>query len=156
MGGPGHPQMVGPRLTLNTARRSTDPRLAPDNFDAMTAQANMITISFENSLPSMASSFEPSPPYTQAMNGASERMIQTLNTRARSMMIDANIPISIWAEMINTASYLQQRSATIALQNRTLYELLHRAIASTSRSSSDPGRDFSRSRDYTPPMNHLR
>ena len=51
--------------------------------------------------------FETSPPYTQNMNGVSERMIQSLNTGARSMMLDGNIPIPFWAEMINTAAYLQ-------------------------------------------------
>ena len=30
--------------------------------------------------------YEPSPPYTQHKNGTAERMIQTLNTKARSMM----------------------------------------------------------------------
>jgi len=37
--------------------------------------------------------FEPSPPYTQNKNGTAERMIRTLNTKARSMMWDANVPI---------------------------------------------------------------
>ena len=63
--------------------------------------------------------------YTQNMNGVAERMIQTLNTKARSMMIDANIPIAFWAEMINTAVYLQHRSPTTALEGRTPYEALH-------------------------------
>jgi len=33
-------------------------------------------------------SFEPAPPYTQHKNGKSERMIQTLVTKARTMLID--------------------------------------------------------------------
>ena len=57
------------------------------------------------------------------------------------MMIDTNIPISFWAEMINTASYLRQRSPTIALENRTPRGVLHRAIAGASGSGSDPRRD---------------
>jgi len=40
--------------------------------------------------------FEPSPPYTQHKNGTVERMIRTLNTKARSMMWDANVPIKFW------------------------------------------------------------
>jgi len=35
--------------------------------------------------------FEPSPPYTQHKNGTAERMIRTLNAKARSMMLDANV-----------------------------------------------------------------
>ena len=83
---------------------------------------------FRETLVENGISFEPSPPYTQNMNGVAERMIQTLNTRARSMMIDANIPIAFWAEMINTASYLQKRSPTVALEGRTPYEVLYQAI----------------------------
>ena len=83
-------------------------------------------------------SFGPSPPYTQNMNGVAEGMIQTLNTRARSMMIDANIPVAFWAEMINTASYLQKRSPTIALQGRTPYEVLYRAIQGPTSGLNQP------------------
>ena len=63
--------------------------------------------------------------------------IQKLNTRARSMMIDANIPIAFRAEMINTASYLQRRSPTIALEGRTPYKVLYQAIQGTSTNRSN-------------------
>ena len=100
--------------------------------------------------------FEPSPPYTQNMNGVSERMIQTLNTRARSMMIDANIPIAFWAEMINTASYLQQRSPTTALKNRTPFEILHQAVAQATAQTLPNKSDMTIVINYTPSMCHLR
>ena len=74
--------------------------------------------------------FESSPPYTQNMNGVSERMIQSLNTKARSMMLDANLPIPFWAEMINTASYLQKGSPTVALEGQSPYEVLHQSLKS--------------------------
>ena len=45
--------------------------------------------------------FETSPPRTRNMNGAVERMIQNLNTRVRSIMIDANILMQLWAELVN-------------------------------------------------------
>ena len=60
--------------------------------------------------------FETSPPYMQNMNGVAERMIQNLNSRARSIMIDASIPLRFWAKLINTATYLQARTPTTALQ----------------------------------------
>jgi transposase InsO family protein len=67
--------------------------------------------------------FEPSPPYTQHKNGTAERMIRTLNTKARSMMWDANVPIKFWAEAIRTACYLHHRSPTSNLSgNRSPYE----------------------------------
>jgi len=36
--------------------------------------------------------YKPAPPYTQHTNGVAERMIRTLNTKARSMMWEANVP----------------------------------------------------------------
>jgi len=59
--------------------------------------------------------YEPSPPYTQHKNGVAERMIRTLNTKARSMMKDGNVPIRFWPEAIRTACYLHQRSPTSSL-----------------------------------------
>lgn len=69
--------------------------------------------------------FEPSPPYTQHKNGVSERMIRTLVTKARSMLLDAKFEDQFWAEAINTSAYLQNRSPSRPIQNQTPYELLH-------------------------------
>jgi len=70
--------------------------------------------------------FEPSPPHTQHKNGTAERMIRTLNTKARSMMWDANVPTKFWPEAINTACYLHRRSPTSSLSgNRSPYEALY-------------------------------
>jgi transposase InsO family protein len=67
--------------------------------------------------------YEPSPPYTQHKNGVSERMIRTLNTKARSMMREANVPIQFWPEAVRTACYLHRRSPTSSLSgNRSPYE----------------------------------
>ena len=60
------------------------------------------------------------------MNGVSERMIQALNTKARSIKIDGNIPTTFWAEMISTATYLQKRKPTAALEGRSPYKALHK------------------------------
>jgi len=73
--------------------------------------------------------FEPSPPYTQHKNGTAERMIRTLNGKARSMMLDANVPIIFWPEAIRTACYLHRRPPTSSLMdNRSPYEVLHGTI----------------------------
>ena len=53
-------------------------------------------------------------------------------------MIDANIPIVFWAEMINTASYLQKRSPTAALNGRTPYEILYQSIGTKNSESNQP------------------
>jgi hypothetical protein len=69
--------------------------------------------------------YEPSPPYTQHKNGVAERMIRTLNTKARSMMQDGNVPIRFWPEAVRTACYLHRRSPTSSLSgNRSPYEAL--------------------------------
>ena len=61
--------------------------------------------------------FEPSPPYTQHKNSMAERMIRTLNAKARSMMLDANVPIIFWPEAIRMACYLHRRSPISSLMD---------------------------------------
>jgi len=73
--------------------------------------------------------FESSPLYTQHKNGTAEHMIRTLNTKARSMMLDANVPIIFWPEAIRTACYLHRMSPTSSLTgNRSPYEALYGTI----------------------------
>jgi hypothetical protein len=69
--------------------------------------------------------YEPAPPYTQHKNGVAERMIRTLNTKARCMMLDAKVPMKFWAEAIRTAAYIHQRTPTTACSRRTPYESLY-------------------------------
>jgi len=69
-------------------------------------------------------SFKPSPPYTQHKNGVSELMIRTLVTKARAMLLDSQLPDKLWAEVINTAAYLHDRSPSQPLGNKTPYEVL--------------------------------
>jgi len=69
--------------------------------------------------------YERSPPYTQHKNGVAERMIRTLNPKARSMMQGGNMPIRFWPEAVRTACYLHRRSPTSSLSiNRSPYEAL--------------------------------
>ena len=70
-------------------------------------------------------SFEPSPPYTQHKNGVSERMIRTISTKARSMLLDSRLEDIFWAEAVNTATYLHSRSPSTSLNSRTPYEVLN-------------------------------
>ena len=50
--------------------------------------------------------FEPSPPYTQHKNGTSERMIRTLVTKGRALLLDSRLPDELWAVSVHTANYL--------------------------------------------------
>ena len=63
-------------------------------------------------------------PGTPQQNGVSERMNRTLSEMARTVMCHANLPQKLWAELINTAAYLRNRSPTSSLNNdSTPYEI---------------------------------
>ena len=51
-------------------------------------------------------------------------MIRTLNTKARSMLLDANLPKRFWAEAISTALYLHRRSPSNSFEGFSPYERL--------------------------------
>jgi transposase InsO family protein len=58
-------------------------------------------------------------PYTPQQNGVAERANRTIVERARSMLHDQELGYEFWAEAVNTAVYLKNRSPTTALQNVT-------------------------------------
>jgi hypothetical protein len=63
-------------------------------------------------------------PYNPAQNGVAERMNRTIVESARSMLFHSNTPTELWAEAVNTAVYLRNRSPTTALDGITPYESL--------------------------------
>ena len=67
-------------------------------------------------------SHEKTAPYSPDQNGVSERASNTLVGRAKSMFLDGNMSDNLWAEAIDTAIYLNNRSLTSA-KNKTPYEL---------------------------------
>jgi len=69
--------------------------------------------------------FEPSPKYTQHKNAVSERIIATITTKGRAMMIDSNLEDSLWSEVVNTAVYLHAFCPSRTLQGKTPHEVLH-------------------------------
>lgn len=60
--------------------------------------------------------------YSPQQNGVAERKNRSLVEMARCMLLDARLPITFWAEAINTANYLQNRLPTKAISS-TPYEL---------------------------------
>ena len=54
-------------------------------------------------------------PGTPQQNGVAERMNRTLNERARSMRLNAGMPKTFWADAVNTAAYLINRSPCVPL-----------------------------------------
>ena len=63
-------------------------------------------------------------PKTPEQNGISERMNRTLVEMLRCMLDDSKLPKKFWAEALNTAVYLRNRSPTKSIDNKTPYEKL--------------------------------
>ncbi|KAK8931206.1 hypothetical protein KSP39_PZI016897 [Platanthera zijinensis] len=62
-------------------------------------------------------------PGTPQQNGVAERMNRTLLERARCMRLFADLPKSFWAEAINTACYLVNRSPSMSLDLKSPQEV---------------------------------
>nr|GEY93567.1 hypothetical protein [Tanacetum cinerariifolium] len=62
---------------------------------------------------------------TLQQNGVAERRNMTLIKAARTMLDDAKLPVTFWAEVVNTACYVQNRVLVNKSQNKTPYELFN-------------------------------
>ena len=60
---------------------------------------------------------------TPEQNGVSERMNRTIMEAARSMLFHSKMPQRFWAEAVNTAVYLRNRSPTVAVKDKVPFEL---------------------------------
>ncbi|XP_050672420.1 uncharacterized protein LOC126970513 isoform X1 [Leptidea sinapis] len=74
-----------------------------------------------------------SAPYTPEQNGLTERKNRTLLDKARCMLIDANMKEVFWAEAINTANYLANRSPCTSIDNATPFEKWVKRVPSVRR-----------------------
>jgi len=66
-----------------------------------------------------------SAPRTPQQNGVAERKNRTLIESARTMLSDSKLPVTFWAEAVNTACFVLNRVLTVKRQNKTCYELLN-------------------------------
>lgn len=80
---------------------------------------------FEKYLKDEGIRHETTVPKTPEQNGVAERLNRTLVESARSMLLDANLSKSYWAEAVSTAAYLKNRCPTRAVQDKTPYEAWH-------------------------------
>ncbi|KAD6796314.1 hypothetical protein E3N88_07210 [Mikania micrantha] len=64
-------------------------------------------------------------PRTPEQNGVVERKNRTLIEAARSMIADSGLPLTFWAEAVNTACYVQNRVLVNQRLLKTPYEVLH-------------------------------
>ena len=62
-------------------------------------------------------------PYSQEQNGAAERDNRSLVEAARSMLQSKELPLKLWAEVINIATYVINRSGPVKDSNKTPYKL---------------------------------
>ncbi|GKB54206.1 putative ribonuclease H-like domain-containing protein [Tanacetum coccineum] len=60
---------------------------------------------------------------TPQQNSVAERKNRTLIEAARTMLADSKLPTTFWAEVVNTACYVQNRVLVIKPYNKTPYEL---------------------------------
>nr|GEW83069.1 putative ribonuclease H-like domain-containing protein [Tanacetum cinerariifolium] len=63
-------------------------------------------------------------PRTPQQNGIAKQKNRTLIEAARTMLADSFLPISFWAEAVNTACYVHNRVLVTKPHNKTPYELL--------------------------------
>lgn len=61
--------------------------------------------------------------YTPEQNGSAEREMRTLVEAARTMIHNKNLTKRFWADAINTAAYVINRSGTSSINDKTPYEL---------------------------------
>ncbi|GKF06940.1 retrovirus-related pol polyprotein from transposon TNT 1-94 [Tanacetum coccineum] len=62
---------------------------------------------------------------TPQQNDVVERWNRTLVGAARTMLIFSKAPTFLWAEVVATACYTQNRSFIHTHHNKTIYELVH-------------------------------
>nr|GEW31801.1 hypothetical protein [Tanacetum cinerariifolium] len=65
---------------------------------------------------------------TPQQNRVAKRRNRTLIEAARTMLTDAKLPITFWAEVVNTACYVQNRVLVNKSQNKTSYEIFNSRI----------------------------
>nr|GFB85624.1 hypothetical protein [Tanacetum cinerariifolium] len=58
-------------------------------------------------------------------NGVAEKRNRSLIEAARTMLADAKLPVTFWAEAVNTACYVQNRVLVNKAHNKTPYELFN-------------------------------
>nr|GEY74789.1 ribonuclease H-like domain-containing protein [Tanacetum cinerariifolium] len=75
---------------------------------------------------------------TPQQNGVAERRNRSLIEVARTMLADAKLPITFWAEAVNTACYVQNRVLVNKAHNKTPYELFNGHEEHLESTSSQP------------------
>lgn len=72
-------------------------------------------------------------PQNPEQNGISERKNRSLVETARCLLVLSGLPASLWAEAVNTANYIRNRSPTSSLNGKTPYKILYGAAPDVSK-----------------------
>jgi len=80
------------------------------NFTLIEVLNNYVNSSFQNILSDNAIQHNTNTVYTPQQNGYIEHHNRTINDCAKSMIHSNNLPLHLWAESINTAVYLINRT----------------------------------------------
>ncbi|KAI3716898.1 hypothetical protein L1987_68116 [Smallanthus sonchifolius] len=67
-----------------------------------------------------------SAPRTPQQNSVAERRNRTLIEAARTMIVDSKLPVTFWAEAVNTACFVQNRVLITKSCNKTPYEIMYK------------------------------
>ena len=62
---------------------------------------------------------------TPEQNGVAERLNRTLVERSRAMLLESNLPKSLWGYAILHANYIKNRTHTRSLPDKTPYETVY-------------------------------
>ena len=65
------------------------------------------------------------PPYTPQLNGMAERLNRTLVEKIRCLLISSGLNFSFWADAMNYACYIYNRTPHSALEFKTPWEVFH-------------------------------
>ena len=78
---------------------------------------------FQSNLTKNKINHEETIPHTPEQNGVAERLNRTLMEKVRPMLTQAGLPKIYWAEAVNTANYLKNRTPSQALLGKTSFEI---------------------------------
>ena len=62
---------------------------------------------------------------TPEQNGVAEQLNRTLVEKSRAMLIESNLPKSLWGYAILHANYIKNRTHTRSIPDKTPYEMVH-------------------------------
>ena len=62
-------------------------------------------------------------PYSAEQNGVSERLNQTLNSNARTLLLDSKLGEEFWEDLVIAATYDKNRTPSSNLDWKTPYEV---------------------------------